>query len=306
MRFLYCILPFLGAAALTSELEIDKCQCPQVKCRTDDAVILCNCLNDREAKCKAKCPEYIPTFVPCPAKPSVIPTPTPPSKPVTCECPDVKCTQVWPGSCYCAQRAAQKCYEKCGGEPPEPYPCGSKKVIGRAVEPQEQAKANCECEQTLCSQVWPNSCYCANAAAEMCYKKCGGPKATLQQCPPMLSKSIVTRTYKPISTIKPTPTPTLLPPNPHKICGGFRNGNNLCDEGSMCIKDPYTPGCGPECDALGICVSTKMCGGFAGFSCLERGQVCHDNPIDSCDPNKGGADCGGLCIWPHRSLGSDV
>lgn len=67
----------------------------------------------------------------------------------------------------------------------------------------------------------------------------------------------------------------------------------------MCIKDPYKPGCGPECDGTGICVSERMCGGFAGFACPEENMVCVDNPIDDCDPKKGGADCGGLCVWPH-------
>ncbi len=38
----------------------------------------------------------------------------------------------------------------------------------------------------------------------------------------------------------------------------------------------------------------QRCGGFAGFVC-PRGQVCVDDPSDNCDPNFGGADCGGYC-----------
>ena len=45
-----------------------------------------------------------------------------------------------------------------------------------------------------------------------------------------------------------------------------------------------------------------MCGGFAGFACDEKGQVCHDDPRDSCDPKEYGADCGGLCVWPHARI----
>ena len=37
-----------------------------------------------------------------------------------------------------------------------------------------------------------------------------------------------------------------------------------------------------------------FCGGFAGIPCAE-GYVCVDDPSDDCDPNQGGADCGGIC-----------
>jgi hypothetical protein len=42
-----------------------------------------------------------------------------------------------------------------------------------------------------------------------------------------------------------------------------------------------------------------MCGGFPGFVCQVKGQECNDDPRDECDPKNGGADCGGLCMWPH-------
>jgi hypothetical protein len=38
-----------------------------------------------------------------------------------------------------------------------------------------------------------------------------------------------------------------------------------------------------------------FCGGIAGIQCPD-GQVCIDDPSDSCDPNHGGADCGGICV----------
>jgi hypothetical protein len=37
-----------------------------------------------------------------------------------------------------------------------------------------------------------------------------------------------------------------------------------------------------------------FCGGFAGIPCPD-GQVCVDDPNDDCDPQNGGADCGGIC-----------
>jgi hypothetical protein len=39
----------------------------------------------------------------------------------------------------------------------------------------------------------------------------------------------------------------------------------------------------------------KFCGGIAGIPC-PAGQKCVDNPNDSCNPNLGGADCGGMCV----------
>lgn len=40
--------------------------------------------------------------------------------------------------------------------------------------------------------------------------------------------------------------------------------------------------------------SARFCGGFAGIQCPGAGS-CVDDPSDSCDPARGGADCGGLC-----------
>ena len=38
----------------------------------------------------------------------------------------------------------------------------------------------------------------------------------------------------------------------------------------------------------------QFCGGIGGFGCPD-GKVCVDDPHDDCDPNAGGADCGGVC-----------
>ena len=89
----------------------------------------------------------------------------------------------------------------------------------------------------------------------------------------------------------------------HDICGGGRPNNRQCKEGYACIKDPYKEGCGPECDGLGICVLDKMCGGFAGLPCDNPAMKCKDDPRDQCDPLNGGADCGGLCVWPPKQRG---
>jgi hypothetical protein len=41
----------------------------------------------------------------------------------------------------------------------------------------------------------------------------------------------------------------------------------------------------------------QFCGGFGNIQCPE-GKVCVDDPDDGCDPNNGGADCGGICVDP--------
>lgn len=38
----------------------------------------------------------------------------------------------------------------------------------------------------------------------------------------------------------------------------------------------------------------SSCGGFAGFPC-PLGEVCVDDRSDDCDPERGGADCLGVC-----------
>ncbi|KAF2476251.1 uncharacterized protein BDR25DRAFT_375085 [Lindgomyces ingoldianus] len=234
MKFLIYFLPLLSGLALAAE---EKCQCPLVKCPSEDAVALCQCLNSRETICKNHCPDYVPTY---------IPTPTP----------------------------------------------------------------GCECEHVYCPMVWPESCKCENADKKRCYDKCGGVAPTYQVSPPSLAETrqvltrpqvcediaprMLTITRRP----KPTKTKTMTPATPtasHAVCGGGRANYLTCPEGEICIKDPFKPGCGPECDGLGICVKDKLCGGFAAFRCPE-GQTCMDDPRDTCDPMNGGADCGGLCI----------
>lgn len=46
----------------------------------------------------------------------------------------------------------------------------------------------------------------------------------------------------------------------------------------------------------GECAKPKpeSCGGIAGIRC-PTGKTCVDDPSDSCDPKRGGADCPGIC-----------
>ena len=65
----------------------------------------------------------------------------------------------------------------------------------------------------------------------------------------------------------------------------------LCREGTTCISSHETGG--------PICVEEHFCGGFIGIAC-PSGLRCIDDPRDSCDPKKGGADCGGICIPDNK------
>ena len=47
---------------------------------------------------------------------------------------------------------------------------------------------------------------------------------------------------------------------------------------------------------------SSFCGGIAGIEC-PKGEVCVDDPNDDCDPNNGGADCGGFCEAPSSFCG---
>jgi hypothetical protein len=59
---------------------------------------------------------------------------------------------------------------------------------------------------------------------------------------------------------------------------------------------------GTHCEG-GECIPDErvMCGGIAGFACPGAG-TCHDDPSDDCDPEAGGADCGGVCVCALQGL----
>jgi hypothetical protein len=50
---------------------------------------------------------------------------------------------------------------------------------------------------------------------------------------------------------------------------------------------------------LEACAGPGFCGGFAGFPC-PTGLTCIDNPNDGCDPQRGGADCAGMCVREEK------
>ncbi len=67
-----------------------------------------------------------------------------------------------------------------------------------------------------------------------------------------------------------------------------------CPDGTLvCPHSACTNG---QCSVtMEACPRPKVCGGIAGFPC-EVGYECVDEPNDDCDPARGGADCGGICV----------
>jgi eight-cysteine-cluster-containing protein len=93
------------------------------------------------------------------------------------------------------------------------------------------------------------------------------------------------------------------------ICG-WADASGVCETTPYACTKIYKPVCGCDgntygnaCTAAaagmsvqseGVCPQ-KTCGGIAGIPCPPD-QQCVDNPDDNCDPNNGGADCGGICV----------
>ncbi|KZM19669.1 hypothetical protein ST47_g8952 [Ascochyta rabiei] len=330
MKLLYLALPLLGSLAIAQSLVEDACQCPQVRC-PDSLTYLCPRKTTTPVS-TLPTPSLPILGIPTPALPTpALPTPVLPQGPQLsdtpripgCVCEEMMCIQSYPDSCHCAYGIAKTCWQKCGGpspglntcpplgsspfdgpvkraaapepqttpkESPVPTPVNLPAIVSEVRAPLASGAASptkkCRCESRKCIQAFPASCVCDNANKHACWKKCGGAKPAFGSC------------SRPTKPTKPIPTPTPTSDRKVQICGGGRANTNLCPTGYTCINDPYKSGCGLECDGTGICVKEKLCGGFAGFKCDGTGQVCVDDPRDDCSPATGGADCGGLCVWP--------
>jgi hypothetical protein len=90
---------------------------------------------------------------------------------------------------------------------------------------------------------------------------------------------------------------------------GGSDGGSMDKDGGAAAGDPCDGSCQPfqHCELVEVtciqapcppqpeCVDNPSCGGFAAFTCPGAG-VCEDDPRDECDPENGGADCGGVCV----------
>ncbi|KAJ4130192.1 hypothetical protein NW768_007174 [Fusarium equiseti] len=132
----------------------------------------------------------------------------------------------------------------------------------------------------------------AAAASQSTGQECGKKMA------PCSKDSVCKPTLANCKDLKKCPG-TCFFKNEYQTCGGFRTKPPPpCRKHTKCVDDPRTPGdCGMACDKPGICAPTKppSCGGFIGKKC-PKGLYCYDDPKDSCNPKKGGADCPGICL----------
>jgi hypothetical protein len=96
---------------------------------------------------------------------------------------------------------------------------------------------------------------------------------------------------RPVTCVKAPcdPQPMCVPDTGTSPCAAA-----LCPAGTVCVAKPVTCVAAP-CPPVAECVAQVSCGGFAGKRCPGSGS-CVDDPSDSCDPAKGGADCGGMCV----------
>jgi hypothetical protein len=85
------------------------------------------------------------------------------------------------------------------------------------------------------------------------------------------------------------PVPMCVPDTGTNPCAAA-----LCPPGTVCQAKPVVCVTAP-CPPVAECVPQVHCGGFAARPCPGSG-ACVDDPTDSCDPAKGGADCGGMCV----------
>ena len=83
----------------------------------------------------------------------------------------------------------------------------------------------------------------------------------------------------------------------YTICGGWGYYDDCNERIERCVTDPRNGGCGPSCDAMGICWPFKeVCGGETGLNC-PQGKACFE------DNKTKDSEQGGICL-PLR-FGSD-
>jgi PrcB C-terminal/Antistasin family len=114
---------------------------------------------------------------------------------------------------------------------------------------------------------------------------CGGVCRCVQNvlC---IQGAVFDATPKVCACVPQTPPPPVDDPCATVRCAA---GTHCEAQAVMCVRAPCPPiaACVPDAPVV-------HCGGIAGIQCPGGGK-CADDPNDGCDPNAGGADCGGVC-----------
>jgi len=141
------------------------------------------------------------------------------------------------------------------------------------------ADADCaKVNKACCENFGPTAVLGSKAGAYKASLACPDPL----YCPLFLTKADFSMPQCNVATKKCE----LVQPKDIK-CQGFTVNPHACPDNYRCIHPE------PTGDVPGSCY--QFCGGFGGFQCSDPNDQCHDDPSDSCDPNSGGADCGGIC-----------
>lgn len=188
-----------------------------------------------------------------------------PGMAVCVEIPSLRCGGIagfaCPGHASCVDDPGDSCDPKAGGAD-----CGG--IC--------QCKAGSSCATGLVFDSSPQVCDCVKAPAPT--------------CPPVCT---IFCEYGNVLDGNGCATCKCNPPPPDAVdpCATVRcAAGTHCEAKKVeCVKAP--------CNPIAQCVAdvpTVSCGGFAGRPCPGAGK-CVDDPKDSCDPAKGGADCGGIC-----------
>ena len=83
-------------------------------------------------------------------------------------------------------------------------------------------------------------------------------------------------------------------------CPQLRAACSVCADGTASCPQSYCVN-GQCAVDFKPCSEPRTCGGITGLSC-EPGFQCVDDPRDDCVPEKGGADCGGICVPQETPL----
>ncbi|RYN17115.1 hypothetical protein AA0112_g12212 [Alternaria arborescens] len=244
-RILHC--PRLPVSTVsTPEPAPTACVCEEVFCVLSFPEG-CYCRNNATQACFEKCGGEELTYQDCTLpideldvrapEPKPVPAPAPVPVPApqkeNCVCEEIICVLSFPEGCYCRNNATRACFENCGGAEPMYQDCSLPDVETHAPEPVpeplpllEPQTDTCVCEDVVCIQSWPESCYCRNDADKACYEKCGGIEPVYQSCTAV--DNVVARAPAPEPVPEPEAQACVCAPGPH-LCPQVWPDSCYCD-----------------------------------------------------------------------------
>ncbi|KAL8639173.1 MAG: hypothetical protein Q9226_008905 [Calogaya cf. arnoldii] len=98
-----------------------------------------------------------------------------------------------------------------------------------------------------------------------------------------------------------------IKPAPNVRCSSIELCPGTCRPSCTLTTDKQPCPFGQKCAALpdfsiqqtGFCPDPVFCGGIGGIRCAgdaDGSEICVDDPRDTCDAEKGGRDCSGICV----------